>query len=264
MKVIGLCGRPGSGKSTIADYLTNDNSVWKWKCVNNRMDWIIKLIYGNEISDIDDNFIFLKQEMTYLISEHIDDKIANELNDNGEYMVPELDLRNSPKYWVEMSFAFALKQMSSVIFGFDFEVLLGKSVENRDRRMSEFRTYSKCGRINGRMALTLLGTDILRRHYGPDIFKNILERNIACNFEKNVKIVISDVRFPNEKDVIKKYSGKLYVVYRDISDLILKDEDKKTHISNWLFLTFIGDSDIIINNAGTKKELYLHLKKLLL
>ena len=63
-----------------------------------------------------------------------------------------------------------------------------------------------------RYALQYVGTDVLRTHFHPDIWVAACERQVEMA-EKNV--VISDCRFFNELNIIKKLGGTTAVVWRN-------------------------------------------------
>ena len=62
-----------------------------------------------------------------------------------------------------------------------------------------------------RWALQHVGTDVFRMNFHPDIWVAACERQVELT-DKNV--VISDCRFYNELDVIKRLGGKTTVVWR--------------------------------------------------
>jgi hypothetical protein len=59
--------------------------------------------------------------------------------------------------------------------------------------------------------------------------------------------------------------GSIWVVCKNQNDLILTEEDRKTHPAKWQFLTFIPDipERKTIENNGTKKDLIVKVELIL-
>lgn len=112
------------------------------------------------------------------------------------------------------------------------------------------------------MALQMIGTDLFRKKFFDEIWVSIVERKIIENIDKN--IVISDCRFPNEINMVKKYNAKLIHIYRELPQCfydykydkecgekyndILKLHESET---SWIKCDF----DLEINNNNSIKEL---------
>lgn len=155
--------------------------------------------------------------------------------------------------FVELSFADDLKKITSIIYGFDYEMLQGKTKENRILRET---TRDPLWDKTGREALEYLGTDILRKYFDNDIWLKILMRKISVDY-KDRDIVISDCRFQNEYNLIKDIGGEIIVVYRDEEDLVYNlSRDNGAHISKWGFTQFISGNETKIKNNKTILDLY--------
>lgn len=113
-----------------------------------------------------------------------------------------------------ISFAGVLKDACANIFGWDRVLLEGNTPESRAFREMPDEWWSKrldIPNFTPRYALQYVGTDVLRTHFHPDIWVAACERQIEMT-DKNV--VISDCRFFNELEVIKKLGGTTAVVWR--------------------------------------------------
>lgn len=114
-----------------------------------------------------------------------------------------------------ISFAGVLKDAVSALFGWDRILLEGNTPESRifrDRVDKWWAERLGIPDFTPRYALQYIGTDVFRKNFHPDIWVAACERQIE-NTDDNV--VISDCRFFNELDVIKRLGGKTAVVWRD-------------------------------------------------
>lgn len=115
----------------------------------------------------------------------------------------------------KLSFAGALKDVCSAVFGWDRTLVEGNTPESREWRETVDSWWANRLGIpdfTPRYALQYIGTDVFRKNFHPDIWVAACERQIEMT-DKNV--VISDCRFFNELDVIKRFSGKTAVVWRN-------------------------------------------------
>jgi hypothetical protein len=96
-------------------------------------------------------------------------------------------------------------------------MLEGNTPEYRDKRNIVDTWWSEklcIPNFTPRMALQMIGTDLFRKKFFDEIWVSIVERKIIENIDKN--IVISDCRFPNEINMVKKYNAKLIHIYRKL------------------------------------------------
>jgi len=116
--------------------------------------------------------------------------------------------------YTKLSFAGILKDIVAIIFNWDRKLLEGDTIESRKWReqIDEWWSNRLCIKnLTPRYILQTIGTDVFRNHFHPDIWIASIEKKLS-NYNK---IVITDCRFPNEIDIIKKYGGKLIHIYRD-------------------------------------------------
>ena len=130
----------------------------------------------------------------------------------GKDTVGDILVNNLPN-WEKMSFASHLKDVASLLFGFDRKMLAGETPEDRAIREQPDKFWSeKMGKdFTPRYALQFLGTNLLRNQLHKNIWVDCLERKILKS-DKN--IVITDVRFPNEIDMIRNIGGEIWRVER--------------------------------------------------
>lgn len=106
-----------------------------------------------------------------------------------------------------MSFAGALKDAVAVIFNWDRELLEGSTKASREwREQVDTWWANRLGipHLTPRWVLQQWGTDVARRSFHDDIWVASVENRL-----RNIKddIVITDCRFANELDAIKKAGG---------------------------------------------------------
>ena len=171
------------------------------------------------------------------------------------------------------SFAAPLKDLCSSIFGWERSLLEGDTVESRDFRETPDMdlTTKKLGVPNftPRLALQLLGTEVLRNHFDQDIWLNSLEYRIRKQSSDAPCVVVSDARFRNELDLIKNMGGKIIWVQRGelpewyetaktahsnvVSRKIMETTYKDVHESEWNWAGY--PVDYVIDNNGTLEDL---------
>lgn len=173
------------------------------------------------------------------------------------------------KNWEKVSFASHLKDVTALLFGMDRKMLAGETPEDRAKREQPDEFWSKkMGKdFTPRYALQFLGTNLLRNQLHQNIWVDCLEKKIM-NTDKN--IVITDVRFPNEIDMIRSIGGEIWRVergelphwFRDVEHINDKDNIleydiphffpilKNIHESEWRWVGYDKPSYIFENNGS--------------
>ena len=168
--------------------------------------------------------------------------------------------------YVKESFAKGVKDVASVMFGWDRDMLEGDTESSRRRREEPDLFWSnRFGRpFTPREALQKMGTEVGRDIFHTNFWVLQLEHRLLTSSNS---IVITDVRFPNEIDWIHQQGGKVYEVQRgeqpdwytklkqcetdDFKNLMMIGED--VHYSEW---AWVGQPiDGVISNNGTFKDL---------
>ena len=171
------------------------------------------------------------------------------------------------------SFANSLKDAVSAVFGWDREMLEGRSKQSREWRERVDPWWSN--RLNmpdltPRWVLQYWGTEVCRKGFNDDIWIASLENKLQNSIDN---VVISDCRFPNEISAIKNAGGKVIWVKRGSLpswyDIALAanqgfDIQKKQilesgiHASEW---SWIGtEFDTIIDNNESIADLYKQIE----
>lgn len=176
------------------------------------------------------------------------------------------------------SFAASLKDACAMLFGWPRHLLEGDTKESREwREIADPWWSEKLGipNFSPRYALQIMGTDVLRNHFNQDMWFLTVENRIRKNPEQNV--VISDVRFPNEIEFIRKQGGILARINRGPNPVwyetavmanngnsIAKEVMTKTyssaHFSEWAWAG--SKVDFEINNNGTLENLQTQVSEL--
>lgn len=187
--------------------------------------------------------------------------------------------------FVRDSFAGALKDAVSHIFGWDRSLLEGLTPEAREWRETVDQWWSNrlnIPNLTPRWVLQQWGTEVCRHSFHDDIWIASLQNRLRLSGRD---VVISDVRFPNEIKAIKEVGGTVIWVRRgelpvwyncakhenemrdigkhlmDNPDTLMKVKYPNVHPSEW---AWIGtDFDHVLDNDGTVEQLYEKIKSLL-
>ena len=174
------------------------------------------------------------------------------------------------------SFAGTLKDAVASVFGWDREMLEGKSAEAREWREEVDEWWAK--RLNmptltPRWVLQYWGTEVGRKNFHTDIWIASLENKLRKSKDN---IVVSDCRFPNEVSSIKNAGGKIIWVKRGEDPKWINTAKKANdgnilainamtelgvHSSEWSWLN--TEFDIIIDNNFTLEDLYSSIEKVI-
>lgn len=151
--------------------------------------------------------------------------------------------------YTKIGFADALKDACREIFGFSEEQLYGNLKEVDD----------PFWKTSPRKVLQYVGTELFRERIseilpevGQDIWIKVVENKILSEQLTNPdkKYVITDVRFENELQFIKRLKGQVIKVQRDVKSI----DNTCDHASE----TYIDsiEANFTIKNDGTLEELY--------
>ena len=167
------------------------------------------------------------------------------------------------------SFASTLKDAVAAVFGWDRTMLEGRTKEAREWREQVDPWWAErldMPTLTPRWILQYWGTEVCRKAFHDDIWIASLENKIRNSKDS---VVISDCRFPNEIEAIRKAGGKIIWVQRGdlpewydtavaanqghnwaVQDLKMR----KIHASEtaWVGTKF----DVILDNNSSIDELY--------
>jgi len=157
----------------------------------------------------------------------------------------------------KLSFASTVKDVASIIFGWDREMLEGYTKEARVQREMIDSWWAKkldIPNFTPRFALQFIGTDLFRKHFNSEIWVSCIEKQL----EKYDKIIITDCRFENEINMIKNNGGIIIKLFRNnISHLYYEIqngfEPLDLHPSEWKWIN--SKEDYLIVNDSSINEL---------
>jgi hypothetical protein len=178
------------------------------------------------------------------------------------------------------SFANSLKDAVSMVFGWDRELLEGRTKQSREWREQKDEWWSKrLGRdITPRWVLQYWGTEVVRKGFHNDTWVASLENRLH---QTQNDIVITDCRFPNEIRAIKAAGGNVIRIKRGpepdwyqaalnynagkrkIGWALGKEElhSKGIHPSEY---SWVGsDFDTVLINDGTLNDLFEQVENFL-
>lgn len=114
----------------------------------------------------------------------------------------------------KIAFADKLKDVLSVVFGWDRTLLEGETKESREFRETVDPYWSTIigEPITPRLMMQRVGTDAFRKLVHTDIWVHALEREILEH--PDTDFIIPDVRFMNEANMVRSNSGKIYHIQR--------------------------------------------------
>jgi hypothetical protein len=172
--------------------------------------------------------------------------------------------------FARFSFASALKDIIAIMFKWPREQLEGLTTADREWREEIDPWWAnslKMPHLTPRFVMQHFATELFRKHFHPDIWVKILERNLYdfLYANNNPNIVISDCRFKNEINMIKSFGGEIIQVHRNAPDWFYKyrrgeysKEFETLHSSETEWIRCHRDYDI--ENNGTLYELYAKIK----
>jgi hypothetical protein len=169
------------------------------------------------------------------------------------------------------SFAATLKDAVGSIFGWDRDMLEGRTRSSREWREQVDPWWSQrlgIHYLTPRWVLQHWGTDLLRQHFHDDIWIASLENKIRSATHD---IVISDCRFPNEIDAIRRAGGMVVRVvkgpdpqwFQQARNHLISGDDLPSgapHSSEWAWAA--TKFDHVIDNDGSLDDLYQRINDL--
>jgi hypothetical protein len=170
------------------------------------------------------------------------------------------------------SFASTLKDAVAAVFGWDREMLEGRTKQAREWREQVdpwWSTRLDMPNLTPRWVLQWWGTEVCRKSFHDDIWIASLEARLRNTTDN---IVISDCRFPNEIKAIRNAGGQVIRVVRgedpEWYDIAINTNAgtfnhmataySDVHASEW---AWVGTKfDAIIDNNSTVDNLYKQLE----
>lgn len=278
VRIVAVAGRNGSGKSTVLDEL-------RACCRVSNISKTMSAFKGNLRSFI--AYVLFDRPAVAQLNYIIDKIFEAAFTPSGQAQLSELGQKHKyhPEYealmnlpyqvnldapplnyadgFIELNFSRALKRIMAQLLRVPYALLSGDSTESRKWRETEVLDVPVNGKkVNARQALEYIGTEAARG-YRADVwliawcveYKRILANSNDCI------VGVADLRYENEFEYLSQQQAMCIVVYRTDMDLVLTEEDKKTHSSRWSFLLF-NKKCRCIANKGTKEDLRQNIKTL--
>mgnify|MGYP002623701958 CR=1 FL=1 len=133
-----------------------------------------------------------------------------------------------------VSFGSGVKDVIAVMFKWPRNLLEGDTVESREWRETPDEFWSnKLGKpFTPRLAMQWFATDIVRNQLSSNFWVDYAEQSFKEIWDKDPEadIFITDVRFPNEINMIRKNGGQIWFVA--CGDLPVWFEDAKRYNQN--------------------------------
>jgi hypothetical protein len=177
--------------------------------------------------------------------------------------------------FVKLAFASAIKDILSALFSWPRDMLEGLTKESREWRETPNKYWSDKLAIpdfSPRRAMQIVGTDLFRNHLNKDIWINIIENKIMMLRESgenhrffqvypqadipNINIVITDCRFANEFDMIRKFSEARII--KIVKDTHVEMAPAHSSENDWTNV----DCEIL-KNDGSIEDLELALENMI-
>lgn len=241
--ILGLCGKVGSGKSTIAKKLIPQKE-YNYINIKDPLGYICSII-GEKDRQLIDN----------ILKTHVDPSWESKIDLDNK--MPSLESQNNTHY----SFSFPLKIICSLLTGIPFVYFSGEGDYFRKERETKIidTNLMYCKKMTLRRFLTYIGTDVFRNEYNADVWVNIFE-NICSRYNN---IIIDDVRFKNEYDTIKKLKGNVVYIERLTKENFKLDINSKEYESYFDIDLFKSEIPTLINDdidlVVCKLKVYLDL-----
>lgn len=147
------------------------------------------------------------------------------------------ELRCHAILWQRYAFASPIKEACKRIFNWDGRHENGELKEVVDPFFG----------VSPRVAYQTLGTEWGRNIINEDIWLLVAEK-FTQNHEH---VMITDVRFPNEVQWLRKQGGKVLFVHRETSSVGVEGHASEQGVEPYLI-----DSDYILHNTGSIADLY--------
>ena len=179
------------------------------------------------------------------------------------------------------SFANTLKDAVSAVFGWDRDLLEGRTRHSREWREQVDAWWAdrlNMPELTPRWVLQYWGTEVVRRSFHDDTWIASLENRLRKTTDD---VVISDCRFPNEIGAIKRAGGLVVRVHRGpdpdwygFAEMINRGPEKniewswaKTQLDKFNIhaseTAWIGTAfDAVIDNNSTMDHLYAQITDL--
>jgi len=155
--------------------------------------------------------------------------------------------KNTEEKIVKYAFATPLKKACKELFLLSDSQLSGTI---------EKETIDERWGLSPRQIFQMVGTDFIRNHIDPNFWLTHFEYWLDSQLSTSI-VIVSDVRFQNEADLIKNKGGVLVKINRSEEGVKPDDDSTNTdsHISE-VGVDSITGIDYLIQNSGTIEHYY--------
>lgn len=184
--------------------------------------------------------------------------------------------------YTKISMADSIKDMLSVVFGWDREMLQGATPESRLWRETPDEFWSSVLEypFTPRKAMTTIGTNLFRVHFHKDIWVQSVKKKIL---DVGTNVIIPDLRFGNEIEMMRDIGACLFEIERGarpewyeralqenllIQDGILPGTNEsmeflypEVHESEYRWIG-LNKPCVLVNNSGSLQDLQKYVSRI--
>lgn len=167
----------------------------------------------------------------------------------GDYLITHYMFRKT-------AFANKVKDIASIVFGWNRDMMEGVSKESREWREQVDPFWG----LSPRAAMQKIGTDMFREHIDKDIWIKSVVKEVTSSSDN---YVITDCRFYNEVQAVKNLGGIIIYVERGEAPNWNKGNTSDIHVSDINPYILSKYADYTISNNGTIEDLYKKINLIL-
>ena len=184
--------------------------------------------------------------------------------------------------YTKISMADSIKDMLSVVFGWDREMLQGATPESRLWRETPDEFWSSVLEypFTPRKAMTTIGTNLFRVHFHKDIWVQSVKKKIL---DVGTNVIIPDLRFGNEIEMMRDIGACLFEIERGerpewyeralkenllIQDGILPETNEsmeflypEVHESEYRWIA-LNKPCVLVGNSGSLQDLQKYVSRI--
>ena len=163
--------------------------------------------------------------------------------------------------FMRLSFAGKVKDVAALVFGWDRELLEGRTKESRAWR----EVVDPFWGLSPRTALQRIGTEMFRDQIHPETWIKTVQKQIMSAPDRNY--VITDCRFENEVGAILDLGGQIWAVSRGEEPVWAAEAragsvcPQGIHSTDWNVYWLQNKASMKINNSSTLDDLYTAIER---
>ena len=230
-RLIGLAGRAGAGKDTIADRLVANHGF-------------VRVAFADKLKSI------ISDAFDVPLHFFNDRDKKNEIHPNlhQRYLMDKLGGSDGVCEWFD---GVAKDLTPGIVGGGALAVFIFLNNE----------VMSPVLPMTPRQAAQMIGTEGFRECFKKDVWINYAMRKAAGHLESGVPVVVSDIRFPNEAQAIKRWDFGISAE-RNVVGIERANIESYAHASESEIDAIVRAAQIRIHNNGTIDDLVLKVDSL--